>query len=202
MTGQRDRPDVAAIYHHYSAAVAQYGVIQATHVGEATFECERDGRPVIGYAYALTTYTGGPAGPAGVWSAADLLLYASSPDRVAMAASVAQHAFATRRINPQWAAMQRHTRQVGAEIESKSRREIADIIGSAYAARSAAQERTGQQHSLAIRGLESVADPATGRTLQVDSGSNYYWIDPAGTIVGTQSRSQPGIDFTELIKIR
>lgn len=201
ITEQRDRPDAAAIYLPQAAAAAQYGVVQRTDVGEATFRCERNDRLVQGYAYARTIYTGGSAAPSGSWLATDLVLYVATPDRIGTAAAVAQHAFASVRMNPQWEAMQRRTRQASSDIAAQSRRDIADIIGAAYASRSAAQAHSAEQHAQAIRGLENVVDPATGRTLQVESGSGYYWVDPAGTIVGTDSPSRPAVDFSELVRV-
>lgn len=202
ITGQRDRPDIAAIDQRYSAAVAPYGVVQQTHVGEVTFACQRGGHAIQGYAYARTIYTGGPAAPSGVWRAVDMLLYAAPPDTVATAATVARRGYATLQTNPQWEAMQRRTREISTEIAAQSRREVAAIIADVHASRAAADDRIAQKRSLAIRGLEDVVDPATGRALQVESGSGYYWIDPGGTIVGTQSRSQPGVDFRELLRVR
>ena len=60
------------------------------------------------------------------------------------------------------------------------------------------QRRT--EHALAEdakarRGIEQVRDPLTGRTDEVSSGSNYYWIDAQGRIVGTQTDTTPNIDF-------
>jgi hypothetical protein len=202
ITGQRDRPDVAAVDLRYSAAAAQFGVVQRTDVGEVTFTCQRAGRPIQGYTYARTAYTGGPGGPSGNWSAADMVFYAAPPEAAATAATVARHAFARLQTNPQWEAMQRRTRQVSAEVEAKSRRDVAAIIADVHASRAAAQDRSAQRNALAIRGLDNVVDPATGHALQVESGSGYYWIDAAGAIVGTTSRSQPGVDFRELVRVR
>jgi hypothetical protein len=40
-----------------------------------------------------------------------------------------------------------------------------------------------------------VVDPDTGRVTKVDSGSNYYWVDPRGTIVGTETGTRLSLDF-------
>jgi hypothetical protein len=202
VTGQRDRPDAARIYLQYMAATAQYGSQFATHAGEISFTCERNGRPLQGYAYAQTFYHLATGMPAAFWNTGDMLLYVAAPEHAGTATEVLRHLHASSQPNPQWQAMQRQTRQVNIENEMKVRREISNIIAGVHERRSASQERIAQQRALAIRGLEDVVDPATGRALQVESGSGYYWVDPGGTIVGTQSRSQPGVDFRELIRVR
>jgi hypothetical protein len=53
----------------------------------------------------------------------------------------------------------------------------------------------------AILGVEDVVDPVTGRELKVESGSNYYWIDHRGDIVGTQTDTRPNLDFRELTRL-
>jgi hypothetical protein len=44
-------------------------------------------------------------------------------------------------------------------------------------------------------------DPETGRRFRVESGSNYYWIDNAGHIAGTQTDSTPQVDFRQLVTL-
>ena len=202
VTGQRDRADAVRIYLQYMGALGQSGVQMATHAGEVELGCERDGRPLQGYAYAQTFYHASAGGPAALWNVGDMLIYVSTPEQVGVAAAVTRHLGVSFKPNPQWLAMQRKTRQASIEIEMRTRREISNIIAGVHARRSASEDRIAGQRTLAIRGLENVVDPATGRALQVESGSDYYWVDPSGMIVGTQSRSQPGVDFRELMRVR
>ena len=44
-------------------------------------------------------------------------------------------------------------------------------------------------------------DEQLGREWEVSSGSNYYWIDPQGYIVGTDTYTRPEIDFRELVHV-
>jgi hypothetical protein len=46
-----------------------------------------------------------------------------------------------------------------------------------------------------------VVDPYTGRRTTVESGSNYYWIDQRGAIVGTDTDTRPNIDFRALVRL-
>jgi hypothetical protein len=198
VTGQRDRQDAVRIYLQYMAAAAQYGTQFATHAGDVSFTCEREGRPLQGYAYAQTFHHVTAGMPAALWNTGDMLLYGATPEQVGTAAAVSRHLHASFQVNPQWQAIRRQTRQVNIENEMKVRREISSIIAGVHERRSASEERIAQQRALAIRGLENVVDPAAGRALRVESSSGYCRVDPGGTIVGTQSRSQPAVDFREL----
>jgi len=40
-----------------------------------------------------------------------------------------------------------------------------------------------------------------GRQIKIESGSEYYWIDHRGTIVGTQTDTRPNLDFRALIRL-
>jgi hypothetical protein len=41
----------------------------------------------------------------------------------------------------------------------------------------------------------------TGREYRVDAGSDYYWIAPDGTILGTQTDAIPTVDFERLFEL-
>jgi hypothetical protein len=62
-------------------------------------------------------------------------------------------------------------------------------------------DEISRRRSNAILSVEDVVDPTTGREFKVESGSNYYWIDHRGTIVGTQTDSRPNLDFRELTRL-
>ena len=64
------------------------------------------------------------------------------------------------------------------------------------AANNASRESMGRGFNEYIRGVERVQDPGTGKTLEVSSGSNYYWRSAQGTIVGTNSTSNPNVGST------
>ena len=46
-----------------------------------------------------------------------------------------------------------------------------------------------------------VVDPATGSSFKVENGSNYYWIDDRGSIVGTDTSTQPSVDFRQIVAL-
>jgi hypothetical protein len=58
-----------------------------------------------------------------------------------------------------------------------------------------------RRRSNVILGVEDVIDPVTGRQIKIESGSEYYWIDHRGTIVGTQTDTRPNLDFRQLIRL-
>ena len=51
------------------------------------------------------------------------------------------------------------------------------------------------QQQNAMMDQTDVVDQNTGEKFKVVSGSNYYWVNPQGTIVGTNAPSQPTTDF-------
>ena len=85
------------------------------------------------------------------------------------------------------------------QIVARSGQEISNIVSQGYADRNDYADSLSQRRSDATLGIERLDDPTTGRTYEVDSGSNYYWVDDRGTVVGTDTSVAPTIDFRQLI---
>jgi len=200
LTGQRDRPEAAAFVNALSAQLSPPGMMMYESHGEVTFSCTLERAPRRGFWYASTVLVRGSAGPSGNWSMGQSLGFVAAEDRTAEAVHILQHLLRTQQANPQWQRMQRTTNARVLEIRRQSREQIAGIIADVYATRSASQDAVAHRRSNAMLGVEDVRDPVTGRELQVETGSGFYWIDPRGTIVGTDAPSQPSVDFRELLR--
>ena len=62
-------------------------------------------------------------------------------------------------------------------------------------------DELSRRRSNANRGVVDVIDQTSGQEFQVESGSNYYWIDHRGNIVGTDIYTRPTIDFQEMLQL-
>lgn len=60
-------------------------------------------------------------------------------------------------------------------------------------------DELSRRRSNATLELLDVVDEATGRALKVEAGSNYYWIDQRGNVVGTETHTTPGFEFRPLL---
>ena len=97
--------------------------------------------------------------------------------------------------------MQQNIAANTSQIVSRTQQEISGIISNTYWSRQSTMDEISRRRSNATLGLQDVVDTATGRQFKVESGSNYYWIDQRGTIVGTNTDTRPNLDFRELIRL-
>ncbi len=119
----------------------------------------------------------------------------------ARAQEILEHMVQTFAVNPQWAAMQQNITANTSKIVAETQQQVSSLISDSYWRRQGTMDEISRRRSNAILGVEDVADPVTGRELKVESGSNYYWVDQRGTIVGTQTNTVPTLDFRELIRL-
>lgn len=193
----RDRPDVAqainSIYGRFAG-----GITMRMTTGEVAFTCARGGRPMSGYYFAGTLLTTVP-GTGALWHVEMLHGYLAPSDRVAEAQTVLDHGLRTFRFDPSWWSMQQNLTGQTSRIVSETNEQITQGISDSYWNRQGVMDEISRRRSNAILGVEDVVDPVDGREIKVESGSNYYWIDHRGTIVGTDTYTKPDIDFRELI---
>ncbi len=152
-----------------------------------------------GYCFAGTMYTQ-IAGSA-IWNVEHLYCFLAAEGKAGAAQNVLPHVLQTLRINPQWMAMQQGLTANVSQIVSRTSNAISQSISSSYWSTQKTGDEISRRRSNAIRGVVDVADPATGREIQVENSSNYYWVDPRGAIVGTQTYTRPTIDFRELTQL-
>jgi hypothetical protein len=195
-TETRDRPDAVQALN---AIYAPSGLAVRLSAGEAAFTCQKNGQLMQGYYFAGTQLVQSQGG--GIWNVEYLFGYLAASDQAAQAQAVLERMVQSLAVNPQWAAMQQNVTANTSQIVSRTNQEISNIITGSYWKRQGVMDELSRRRSNATFGVEDVLDPATGRQIKVESGSNYYWVDQRGTIVGTQTETRPNLDFRELTRL-
>jgi hypothetical protein len=167
--------------------------------GETHFRCTEQGEPKTGYCGAVTWV--GHSAPANLWRVGYLVGYMAPPQGAALARAILEHVAETWQWNPQWAMMQLRNEGATSEMLSATANQIAEEAARRQRARDAVEDEMARRRSNATLGIVDVVDPHTGRRTTVESGSNYYWIDQRGVIVGTDTDTRPNIDFRALVQL-
>jgi len=201
VTERRGRPDLSEGVNRISAQYAVAGIQSRLDCGEVAFTGR--GGAVAGYVFAgcQATLAGEALGGGGTWTVEYLYGFAAPRERAAEAQAVLGRMIATVRVNPEWVRMQQGLTGAVADIVSKTGSFVGEQISRSYWNRQESQDRVARERSRTILGVEDLRDAETGEDHRVESGSNYYWIDHRGTIVGTDIHEQPNIDFRQLTRI-
>lgn len=196
----RDRPDTVQTINAINARYGVYGTGVLNTGGEVSFTCERNGQPYRGYFFAMTQLTR-PAGmPSGIWNVTLLAGYLAAAPRADEALAIGTHVLGSLQMNPQWQAMQDGIVSNTSKIVSQANAEISNMISEGYERRRGIRDEMDRRQDNVNRGREDVVDTANGEQLKIESGSNYYWMDNRGDIVGTDTHTVPGVDFHELLR--
>jgi hypothetical protein len=201
LTGVRDRPDVVAAINRINQQFAAYGMSIQLTAGEVTFKCRRAGEEMSGYYFAGTQLTQSQGMAGGIWNVEHLFGFLTPARQESETRGIMNRIIASIQLNPQWVGMQQNLTANTSRIVSQTAQAISEIVSHGYEQRSATMDEISRRRSNAILSVEDVVDPTTGREFKVESGSNYYWIDHRGTIVGTQTDSRPNLDFRELTRL-
>lgn len=154
-----------------------------------------------GFCQALTTRLSLPApGQIGMWNLKALTVYLTPPDRAEQTRAIMTHIGDSVRFNPQWGMQEVRNAGVRSGIISGTANQIAGMGEATQRKVDAVEERIARMRSDATLGIVHLEDPATGRQTTVDSGANFYWVDPRGVIVGTNVDTTPGVDFRRMIE--
>ena len=196
---QRDRADAVEAINRVNAQYGNYGVSIQMTAGEVAFGCSAEGGAMRGYYYATTQLT--QASGMGLWTVPYLYGYLAPSAREGEAQQVLSHMIVSTVINPQWVAMQQGLTANTSAIVADTNRAITEIISKSFENTQAVLDELGRRRSNANRGVVDVTDPVSGQDFQVESGSNYYWIDQRGNIVGTDVYNRPTIDFREMMQL-
>ena len=94
-------------------------------------------------------------------------------------------------IDPDWARRQGELALAISQIVSRTNEEISRMITESYETRQSTLDELRERYANAILGVEDVVDPEPGDRFRVESGSNYYWIDDRGWVVGTEVETRP-----------
>ncbi len=197
-TETRERPDAVQALNALYAQSAGY-VVSTLTAGEVAFTCRQNNQPMSGYYFAGTKLNQSPG--VAQWYLEYLFGFLAAAPRVAEAQSVLHHVIGSIQINPQWAATQQGIAANTSRIVSRTQQEISKTISDTYWNRQGVMDELSRRRSNATLGVEDVLDPASGRQIKIESGSDYYWIDHRGAIVGTQTDTRPNLDFRQLVRL-
>jgi hypothetical protein len=186
---------INAIYQQYGGM----GMKMQLTTGDMAFTCRLNNAQLRGYFFAGTQLTS--AYGSSLWTVQYLHGYLAAADRAEQAQSILDRMLQSVRLNPRWVAMQQNLTGQTSQIVTRTNAEISNIISKSYWTTQSTMDELSRRRSNATLGVEDVIDPATGRRIKVESGSNYYWIDQRGTIVGTNTNTRPNLDFRELVRL-
>ncbi|HEX8459425.1 MAG TPA: hypothetical protein VF656_19185 [Pyrinomonadaceae bacterium] len=193
---QKDRAD-------YVEQMMRNGLLVPSNnytAAEVTFTCQQGGEPHVGYLFVITSATN-DMGVGRMWSVSTLYGFFATAARASEADAVLQRGIASFEINPQWYAAERGAERQMAEDFRRSREYAAQLQQQTQAERWASWERITEQRGDILAGQTRVVDPESGQAYKVQSGSNYYWVDPnREVIVGTNQPYKPTWDFREMIE--
>ena len=207
-----NQPEIAAEGNRKLAADGS-GLNQRVDVALAQFRCGGEaGGLVQMVTYALATdprVTGGESFT--LWQVYSVAGFIAPPARAAEAGQAVIRLLSARQINPRWAEGNQAMVAAISNISQQSQAQISQMINDRFkimqrpspsaSSSSSSSTQIGSSDEMimqkqnAMMDQTDVVDQSTGEKFKVVSGSNYYWVSPQGTIVGTNAPSQPTTDF-------
>lgn len=187
VTEVMDRPDLIP---EITARAPDLGRGARLSIGHARFRCGQKAESPVGFCEAVT------ASPAGVtWHVAGIEVYQAPPEKASTAEAIMRYVASSRRYSQEWQTMRLQLTAAASPAVSGNANDVANMISRSQKARHAADDEIARRRSNATLGTVDLADPDTGRRMSVESGSDYYWVDPRGVIVGTSTGTVPAVDF-------
>lgn len=179
VTDSRPRPDLAQ-------KINAFGI--AHDVGEASFTCKRNNLDMTAYALVSMTYLGASSG---IWYA-DTIVAFLAPTKVAgVAAGVLAHVAKSFEFDLAWLAKVSNDAAALAHAAAQTNAAVSDMIMQGWEARGAAIDRAMDEGSRTRLGIDIYRDPSTGDAYTVANQYKYYWVNPSGTVVGTDTDTPP-----------
>ena len=200
-TESRDRPDVDGPLNQLMSGLAAAGGVMRIQSGEVSFTCEQNGQPASGYYFASSLRAGAAGMPGAIWHIEYLYGYLAARDQARQAEQILSHMLSSYQDNPQWMAMQQNVTAASSRIVAETHQEVSKMISDTFANKNRSDDEISRRRQNAILGTVDVVDAATGREFKVENSSNYYWLDNRGAIVGTQTDTNPGWDFRQLVAL-
>lgn len=173
--------------------------INSYDAGEVEYEWEADGELRRGLIVVITerfSFGGG-----GAWAVWRLAQAEASGDVWSEALAAGEHLVSTFTIDPNWAQSQAQLTAAQARIIADMGATVAQTVSEGYWGQQATYDAIFEARSDATLEVEDFVDPVTGDTYELAASPQYYWIDPAGYIVGTDTSAKPNVDFRELVAI-
>jgi hypothetical protein len=192
LTRSAPRPEVSRQINIYSRP---FGIIHYT--GEASFTCRKGDMAMGGYVFAGTQLIQLP-GTGGIWYA-DILYGLLAPEKLSgIAAGLLSHMIASIQINPVWVMRQEKTNMDVSRIAAQTNAGVSSSIMKSWEERGVAMDKIMEEGSRTRLGIDIYADSGTGTRYTVDNHHHYYWIDPEGTVLGTDTDTSPGPSFRRM----
>jgi hypothetical protein len=186
-------------------AYAVPGIERRIDTGELLFHGTWHGKKAGGYLYSATNRISQQGGGA-MWFAGDLanlLGFIAAEDQLATAVEVVKRMQQSFTVNPQWYASQHATIEAVRRITAETNKYISNIITQSYASRQATYDSIFDRYAHYQRDVVTLNDPQIPQNYQVQAGSNYYWIDDRGLIIGTNTQFNPDpLWFREMLTIK
>jgi hypothetical protein len=186
-------------------AYAVPGIERRIDIGELLFHGTWHGKKAGGYLYSATNRVSQQGGGA-MWFAGDvgsLLGFIAAEDQLATAVEVVKRMQQSFAVDPQWYAGQHATIEAVRRITAETNKYISNIITQSYASRQATYDSIFDRYAHYQRDVVTLSDPQIPQNYQVQAGSNYYWIDDRGLIVGTNTNFNPDpLWFREMLIIK
>jgi hypothetical protein len=193
VTEVKDRPDLIP---QVTALAPDLGRGARLSIGQSRFRCGQQAESPVGFCEAVT------ASPAGItWHVPGIEVYQAPPEKASTAESIMRYVASSRRFSQEWQTMQLQLTAAASRAVGGNANDVANMIARSQKARDAADDEIARRRSNATLGTVDLADPETGRRMSVESGSDYYWVDPRGVIVGTNTDTVPAIDFRALLQL-
>jgi hypothetical protein len=191
VTASLERPD---------AAVWIGGGFSQTTAGEVRFSCGKGEMAMEAYTFCATSLIPWGQG-AGLWYPSFLSGFLAPKPLAGIAEQMLAHMLGTITVNAAWLARVSDTALAVSRIASATGHSISDSIMSSWKARNATIDSIMEEDSRARLGIDIYADPATGNRYIVANAHQYYWIDPNGKVVGTDTDTEPSGRFRRLKRV-
>jgi hypothetical protein len=196
LKSRESRPELTAPYNAQTAAVGFH-----YDAGEAVFSCQKSGQASTGYVFATTLFANVLNSGHGFSYPTYLVGFLAPDAQAPQAAALIAHMVETFRIDPAWQAGQQNTNMQVSRIAANANAAVSSTIMQSWQARRESQGRIMDEDSRARLGIDYYADPTTGERYQVENKSNFYWVDHAGRVMGTQTDTPPRLDFRRMTRI-
>lgn len=174
-----------AALNQYHAGMAQFRI----DAGVVDFVCGTTS--AAGSVTATTMMVHMPGAGSPIWVALDLSGFISQLSRQQEAVAVVSRLQSSFQYDPAWASRQEQTTNQTVGILQSTQNSISRIISQGYQQHSRTLDRVFARSTEARRGQVTVDDPVLGRKT-ITNSHNYYWSNPQGQIVGTDTSSPPG----------
>jgi hypothetical protein len=173
--------------------------INSYDAGEVEYVFMRRGTEYRGIALAINERIS--AGGPGNWHVWRLYVAQAPADEYAQVLAHGLRMAQSFAIDHQWAEMQANLTAQQTQIIADMADATSETISEGYWGRQAVLDELAIERSNATLEVDQFVDPQTGEQFTLEYSPEHYWIGPDGTIVGTDTQTQPDVDFRELLQV-